>query len=118
MKRITGINFLRFIAAIGIIIFHFGCHNPIAESFMLVSPLANISRGDLWVITLLMISGMCLARKYNDIESFDIKAFFINRWKSIFPLFFLIYICVFAYTAIRTDTFWWNSTASNWSIHG
>lgn len=116
MKRITGINFLRFIAALGIIVFHFGCHNPIASFLRPVSPITNIYQGDLWVTLFLMISGMCLARKYGELESFDLKAFFINRWKSIFPLFFLIYICVFAYTAIRTDTFWWNSTASKWSI--
>lgn len=116
MKRITGINFLRFIAAIGIIVFHFGCHNSIAESLILVSPLANISRGDLWVTIFLLISGMCLARKYNDIGSFDLKTFFVNRWKSIFPLFFLIYICTFAYTALQAGVFWWHPAADKWSL--
>ncbi len=116
MKRITGINFLRFIAAIGIIVFHFGCHNPIAESLILVSPLANISRGDLWVTIFLLISGICLARKYGNLESFDLKTFYINRWKSIFPIFFLIYICAFAYTAIRVGLFWWNPAADKWSL--
>lgn len=100
---ISGVDLARIVGAIGIVLFHFGCHSDYLSPFLCGS--ANDNWGRIWVALFLAISGACLARTYA--TSFEWKSFFIRRWKSIFPMFFLCYL-LFAIIYTLSYGPWWS----------
>ena len=85
---ISGVNLTRIVGAIGIVVFHYGCHNDLLGPFLRST--ANESWGRIWVAVFLLISGACLARTYA--KDFEWKDYFIRRWKAIFPIFYITYL--------------------------
>ena len=100
--HIRGVNLTRFLGAIGIVIFHYGCHDNFSFSTLCLS--ANDSLGSFLVTLFFIISGACLARTYA--LDFDLKRYFFRRWESIFPLFYCCYI-FFAIAHTVEFGVWW-----------
>lgn len=101
---IEGVNLARIVGAIGIIVFHYGCHNGILSPYL--CSYANDSWGRVLVAVFLAISGACLARTYA--SDFEWKHYFGRRWKAIYPMFYLCYLFFFVEAAISVGT-WWKS---------
>lgn len=82
--RIPGVNLTRTIGALGILIFHFGCHCGWLTPYLCNT--ASYNFGAVWVAVFLITSGACLARSYSG--EWQIGTFYKKRWLSIFPLYF------------------------------
>lgn len=90
MKRLEAISFMRVIAAIGIVFYHF-CGSTDCETKIFYQT-ANGYWGTILVTIFFAISGAVLFYNYPKVP--DLKKFYYKRWKSIFPAF---YICFFYY---------------------
>ena len=101
--HISGVNLARITGAVGIIAFHYGCHNDFLGPFLRSS--ANDSWGRILVALFLIISGACLARTYA--AHFDWKLFFKKRWLAIFPIFYISYLLVAGQNFVWHGTCWW-----------
>ena len=92
----------RVLGAIGIVVFHYGCHDDFSAPFLCRS--ANDNWGSIIVALFFIISGVCLARTYA--LDFEWKNYFLRRWKSIFPLFYLCYIFFATQRTIELGSWW------------
>ena len=106
---INGVDLARIIGAIGIVVFHFTCHCDFLRPYLFET--ANFPYGQLWVALFFAMSGACVARSNTDTS---IWKFYKKRWLSIFPLFFLAYIAVFAVHLLIYGVWWKN--ISLWTI--
>jgi peptidoglycan/LPS O-acetylase OafA/YrhL len=95
--RIIAVDFIRACCAIGIIVFHFSCHT--ISAFQPLYKYANGDWGAILVQVFFSISGGMLYYNYPKPDS--LKAFYIRRWKSIFPSFYIAYIGAFGVMAVR-----------------
>ncbi|SEB00602.1 Peptidoglycan/LPS O-acetylase OafA/YrhL, contains acyltransferase and SGNH-hydrolase domains [Pseudobutyrivibrio sp. ACV-2] len=85
-QKDKGIELIRALSALTIVIYHFGCHSS-ANLQHLVS-YKNGSWGELAVNLFFMISGAVLYMSNCNIASY--KQFFIKRAKAIYPMYWLV----------------------------
>jgi len=110
-ERIKGFNFERIILAIGIIAYHFSV-SSIADKKLFM----DINGWDTGIIitrTFFILSGAMLYYNNENIES--LPKFYLKRFKSIFPPFWIAYFIEFCKNAISTRTLFW-SGQSPWKI--
>lgn len=88
VKKINELDFIRAFCALGIIGYHLSSHTaPVAPKILYEC--ANGSLGPIFVEVFLMISGGVLYHNYSNIAS--LRQFYFKRWKSIFPMFYLVW---------------------------
>ena len=104
-ERIVGCDFIRAIAALGIIIFHFYCHSQ--NTFKPLLYHANGDFGLVFVTIFFILSGAMCYYNYN-LQELNIKKFFYKRWKSIFPLFYVAYAYFYIQRVFETGKLFWN----------
>lgn len=80
-KKLHNIDFIRSVAAIGIICFHYACGTASEYKFMLT--FANGIWGDIFVIIFFVLSGGLLY--LNNEVILSPKEFYYKRFKAIFP---------------------------------
>lgn len=89
--RINSFNFIKAICAIGIIVYHISCHLD-SKEFLPLYGFANGDWGSVFVTIFFIVSGGLLY--YNYSESMDILKYYKKRWRSIFPMFFIVYFFI------------------------
>lgn len=102
-SRLAGADFVRAFCAIGIVMFHF--YVTAATEDKLCYTYANGAWGGLLVTVFFIISGAMLY--YNHSEIKNLKSFYIKRWKSLFPPFYIAYIIFFIRNVYLTGMFFW-----------
>ena len=96
-EKIVSVDFVRAIGVIGIIMFHISCHTDgHAAKFLLSTP--NGNWGGIFVNIFFLVSGLVLY--HNHSESVELKKFYFKRWKSIFPLFYIVWFYRYIKTAV------------------
>ena len=92
MKKqpIQSIYFIKAICAIGIVIFHFGCHAT-GINTSLITSFENGNWGETLVTVFFAVSGMLLYYHYSG--NLKLSHYYWKRWKGIFPMFYLAYLC-------------------------
>ena len=86
-EKLPELNILRVIATLMIIAFHFVCAIPLSNEYVMIW-------GRVAVGIFFMISGAGLIN--SNYYHLDIKEFYLKRFKSIFPAFWICYAFVFA----------------------
>lgn len=87
-EKIVAIDFIRAVCAIGIILYHISCYTA-ADAPKFLHRFANGGFGVVFVAIFFLVSGGVLYHNYQQIPS--IRQFYWKRWKSIFPLFYIIW---------------------------
>ena len=89
---IQSFNLIKTVCALGIIVYHFSCHLTF-RTFLPLYQYANGEWGDLLVTIFFIVSGASLYYRYaDDWKSGTLSNYFYKRWKSIFPMYYLIYL--------------------------
>lgn len=95
-KRIFEFDVLRVIAMLFIITYHFGVEynnvNLNVFNFLCLTP--NFDFGNIGVTIFFVLSGALLYDKYGLSQSFSIKPFYLKRFKSIYPPFWILNIYI------------------------
>ena len=89
-EKIAGFDLVRAICTIGIVLFHYSFNfieYRIAGEHIFFARFANGEWGNMFVAMFFMLSGALLW--YNHGESFNLPMFYLKRWLSIFPMFYL-----------------------------
>lgn len=89
-EKIAGFDLVRAICTIGIVLFHYSFNfieYRIAGEHIFFARFANGEWGNMFVAMFFMLSGALLW--YNHGESFHLPMFYLKRWLSIFPMFYL-----------------------------
>ena len=91
------LDILRIIAIFMVFHFHFAI--VLGQQQGILLKFANGDWGCVGTTLFFLISGNCLARNYG--EKLDIRKFYLKRWLSIFPAFYICYLIVlFGYTVL------------------
>lgn len=90
--RIPAFDFIKAIAAIGIVCFHFGCH-ALNLSWLVNLPNHRGDWGGVFVVVFFAVSGSLLYLHHSKIDS--LWRFYKRRWLAIFPAFYVAYLLVF-----------------------
>ena len=99
-ERLYGVDFIRAVCAIGIICFHYSGHSQSAFKVLYLQPYGGW--GDIFVAMFFAISGGMLYYNHPQIES--LKTFYIKRWKSIYPAFYIAFFFVWLDKVYETGT--------------
>lgn len=114
-ERLFYLDFIRAIAIISIVIFHFNCsiqaHGVKADEIFF-SNYVNGSLGQLGVSLFFIISGAALMYVYD--EKISIKSYLIKRFMAIYPMFWLTYIIAFLFVFYINRSI--NHQIPNWTI--
>lgn len=101
--RIDGMDFVRIIGALGIIVFHYACfYTPLHP---VLGYTCNFNVGSFWVSMFFAVSGACIVRSYNGEVRWTEYA--RRRWLGVFPMYYLAYFFVAIFTCIFCGK-WWN----------
>lgn len=103
--RILGMDFIRAVCTIGIVVFHFSCVT--ASDFKPFYRFANGGWGEVFVTMFFMLSGAALYYNYNS-RQISLKEFYYKRWKTIFPAFYLTWFIFFIYKVITSKKLFWS----------
>lgn len=101
-RRIVGLDFVRFLAAFGVFLYHFSCATRSEWFRQRFVNYANGIWGGTFVGLFLMLSGALLYRRYGD--SIDVASFYRKRCRAIYPEFWLAFLAVYAKNAIEYRT--------------
>jgi len=101
MKKLYNIEFMRAVCALGILVYHFS--GKVACDFKPLRTYANGNIGALLVEIFFIISGAMIYRNNKKIPS--LKTYYYKRWKSIFPMFYLAYICFYLINVYTQKSF-------------
>ncbi len=101
-KHDYSIDLIRVLGAIGIILLHY-YHYIDTRIVFYNHYYQNGDFGNVIVYIFFMISGAMLY--YNNGEIKSIKLYYYKRFKSIFPMFYFVFITLYIYTVIRTGNF-------------
>ena len=85
-QKIQGIDFIRIFSIMGIVIYHYVCHAPALQPYMLT--FANNDYGVTFSHMFLIVSGFCLYYKYSDGQLNVVK--FWKKDGSPFSLSFIL----------------------------
>lgn len=99
-ERLFYLDFVRAVAAVSIIMTHFNArylylNPPMPEKAVLTTMVSNIYIGNWGVSLFFIISGAALMYVYE--EKCDLKIYFKKRFLSIYPMYWIAYICGFLY---------------------
>ncbi len=110
-ERVAGISFVRMALAVGIIIFHFSCHTqgPIRPLYMV----NGYAFGEIITTCFIVLSGAMMY--YNHERVSDVLQFWIKRFKSIYPAFWIAYFIEYINNAVGAGTLFW-SGARRWTV--
>lgn len=97
-NRIPGIDFIRIVCAIGIIIHHYSCHS--VGSYKPLTVYANGNAGFIVVQVFFMVSGLVLYHNYPKVERPGV--FYYKRFISMFPAFYLAFAAFYMDNVFRT----------------
>lgn len=109
--RIAGISFVRMALAVGIIIFHFSCHTQGT-----IRPLYMVNGyafGEIITTCFIVLSGAMMY--YNHEMVTDVLPFWIKRFRSIYPAFWIAYFIEYINNAVGAGTLLW-SGARKWTV--
>ena len=100
-KHLPGADFIRALCTLGVVTYHFSCTLVYYgnSDFRFLYRFANGNCGLVFVTMFFMLSGALLYRNNSDISSY--KTFYIKRWKSIFPMFYIAFLIFYIPTAIK-----------------
>lgn len=91
-KRIESIDYIRVIATVGIILFHFSING---QNIISLPESSNFSLGEICVSVFFIMSGQCLALSNNN--KLDLKKFYIKRFKKIFPMYYIAWFFTYLF---------------------
>ena len=101
-ERLFYLDFIRVVAMMLVVIYHFFKHFDISFNISAFNPLKlefiHLNLGFLGVTLFFIISGASLM--YNYSEKIDYKRYFKRRFKSIYPMFWIAYTVAFLYNFI------------------
>ncbi|MDE5966705.1 MAG: acyltransferase [Lachnospiraceae bacterium] len=111
-ERLFYLDFVRALAAVSIVITHYNAvflyANPqINNCYVIHAFIFNIYIGGFGVSLFLIISGAALMYVYG--HACDLKRFYIKRWKTLYPMFWLAYLISFFIIYIYMGN--WKTTA-------
>ncbi len=109
--HITGINFERAILASGIIVFHYFCHSSAEKNFLY--SINDFRTGQIITTCFFMLSGAMLYYNHQTISS--LPNFYLKRFKSIYPSYWIAYLTDYILKAIILRTFFWTD-AKKWKL--
>lgn len=96
--RIEQLTFTRFVAAISIVVYHFGLNlypfNSKAISFLFEQAFIGVSY-------FFILSGFVMIIAYGSHKTIDSRQFYLNRFARIYPAYILALILVLAYLVVR-----------------
>lgn len=99
-KRDYNIDLIRILATIGIVCYHYSVYSN--------HPFRNDILAPIWNTSFFMFSGYLIYSKYSHFTTInDIKAFYISRFKRIFPIFYLIWMYFYLETVSTTKSFFY-----------
>lgn len=109
MKRDSRLDLIRSVAILMIFTFHFCC--TIGNTGIWYG-YANGGWGSVGTTMFFVLSGFLLGNKYHG--KFSVKDFYLKRWISIFPLFYLTFAVAFLVNGLTTGN--WRYGGSVWRI--
>lgn len=102
-NNLTSIVFARATCCLGIIVFLYFCHSKNHSKLFLST--SNSSWGYIYVNCFFSISGIVLY--YNYPNNISIKKFYIKRWKSIFPFYYLCFLYYYQSNVFKYKKFFY-----------
>lgn len=102
-KRLFYLDFIRAVAVVLILLTHYNVPwlpVPARSSNVITTSIGGIYIGDFGVSLFLAISGAALMYVYG--EKCDIKTFFLKRFKTIYPMFWIAFVLVFLFRFLET----------------
>ena len=102
----TYLDIIRAIAILLIFWFHYFVAFGFGQTHLVL--LANEDLGAVGTTMFFIVSGCALHIKYNG--KFNIKKFYIKRVLSIFPLFYITFICAYVYTSLYLHSWTWGGS--------
>lgn len=106
-KRDLSLDVIRIIAIFMIVVFHFAGTWGVTNGIFLFY--ANGTWGSLGTALFFILSGYLLRKRYKSIES--VKAFYIKRWLSIYPPFYIAFLAAYLINVIRLKSFFYQGPA-------
>lgn len=106
-KREVSLDYIRVFATIMIVVFHFASTFIEGESVLIKT--ANITWGGLGTALFFLLSGYLLRKRHYNITS--VKDFYISRWLSIFPPFYIAFIVAYLINVVRLKQFFYQAPA-------
>lgn len=109
--RIDNFDFIRSIAAWLIVIYHFSCicmYNPNFYNFPFYTHANNVWGENTSVNIFFILSGASLFYNHEKLKLKDLKTYYINRFKGIFPMFYMIWLFCFYQKAAVSGTLFYN----------
>lgn len=104
-KHLPGADFLRALCTLGVVTYHFSCtliyYNINCNPHILYR-FANGNWGLVFVTMFFMLSGALLYKNNSTIMSY--KSFYVKRWKSIFPMFYMAFLIFYIPTAVSNHS--------------
>ena len=104
-EKVREIEIVRAMCAIGIILHHVSCYTS-QEAPKVFYTYANGYYGALFVGIFFMISGGMMY--YNHPDPKNLRVFYYKRWKSIFPMFYFVYLFFFCKNVIIAKALFYN----------
>ncbi len=106
-KRMVSQDFVRAVCCVAMVAYHYSVH--LSENAALL-PLKNHANG-LWgevIVTVFFAMSGALLYKNNQIVSKEkLKKYYIKRWKSIFPLFYTVFLLVYFNNVLNSGSFFY-----------
>ena len=99
-KRISGVDELRGLLALGIILFHYFAMGKYYGTWMTHN--ATSDWGSIIVYVFFIVSGICLYKSNRDIT---IRQFYFKRWKALYPAFYIAWVAVYIIRTATTGSF-------------
>ncbi len=99
-ERLPAFDFIRTVCTLIIVTYHYSC-NLNCRDFLPLYLSGSINWGTTAVSVFFMISGSLLYYNNPEIKPDGLKKYFIKRWKTVFPLFYIAYAALFAANAVR-----------------
>ena len=111
-ERIDNFDFIRSVTAWIIVIYHFAgiCVNtPQYANFPLLYTHANGVWGENTSVNIFfMLSGASLYYNHSELDMHSLKKYFFNRFKGIFPMFYMLWFLLFYQKVISVGTVFYN----------
>lgn len=101
--RITGIDFERMMLAGGIIAFHYYCHSSSEKKLFLY--VNSLGIGKIITTCFFILSGAMLFYNHEIVE--NIPKFYLKRFKTIFPAFWIAYFIEYMRNVVNTGAVFW-----------
>jgi len=105
-KRIFYLDFIRTISMIIVVTYHFFFHFKDFSIYPLHPFLSNSKWGIIGVTMFFLLSGFSLTMI--NYKKIDLKVYYNKRFKSIYPLFWIVYITFFIILLFKNGGFSWN----------